>query len=58
MTKEPETQLSTIKKEMTRFLPGYMIPEFFVRMKDLPLNINGKVDAKLLPVIMKEGMAA
>ncbi|MDY6307104.1 MAG: amino acid adenylation domain-containing protein [Oribacterium sp.] len=58
VTKEPETQLSTIKKEMARFLPGYMIPEFFVRMKDLPLNINGKVDAKLLPVIMKEGMAA
>lgn len=55
--KQPEANLSTLKKEMARFLPNYMIPEFFVRMKDLPLNANGKVDAKALPVIMKEGVA-
>ena len=56
--KEPETNLSALKREMARFLPNYMIPEFFVRMRDLPLNANGKVDTKALPIIMKEGVIA
>ena len=58
VTKEAQAALSTIKKEMARFLPAYMIPEFFVRLNDLPLNPNGKVDAKSLPVVLKEGFAA
>ncbi len=53
--KRPNAHLSTLKKEMARFLPNYMIPEFFVRMPDIPLNANGKVDTEALPVIMKEG---
>lgn len=56
--KQTEACLSTLKKEMARFLPAYMIPEFFIRMTDLPLNANGKVDSKALPVIMKEGFIA
>ncbi len=53
--KQPKAHLSTLKKEMARFLPNYMIPEFFVRMTNLPLNANGKVDTDALPIIMKEG---
>lgn len=56
--KQPDVSLSTLKKKMARFLPNYMIPEFFIRMNDLPLNANGKVDKKMLPVIMKEGNVA
>ena len=56
--KQSDTGLSTLKKEMARFLPNYMIPEFFVRMTDIPLNANGKVDSKALPIIMKEGSVA
>ena len=58
VTNEDNASLSTIKKEMARFLPTYMIPEFFIRMKDLPMNANGKVDLKVLPIIMKEGLVA
>ena len=58
VTMGKETSLSVIKKEMAEFLPFYMIPEFFILMQDLPLNANGKVDAKALPVVLKEGMAA
>ena len=58
VTMGKETSLSVIKKEMAEFLPSYMIPEFFILMQDLPLNANGKVDAKALPVVLKEGMAA
>ena len=32
------------------YLPRYMIPAFLVRMKALPLNANGKVDEKRLPL--------
>ncbi len=56
--KDPKAGLSTLKKEMARFLPNYMIPEFFVRMNKLPLNENGKIDVGSLPVIMKEGKIA
>ena len=51
--KQPAANLSTLKKEMARFLPNYMIPEFFVQMADLPLTVNGKVDTNALPIIMK-----
>ncbi len=53
--KRQDASLSALKKEMARFLPDYMIPEFFVRLADLPLNENGKVDAEALPVVMKDG---
>ncbi len=53
--RRPEAKLSDLRNEMARFLPGYMIPEFFVRMDALPLNANGKVDGGALPVVMKEG---
>lgn len=32
-----------------------MIPEFFVKMKQIPLNVNGKPDVSKLPVVMKAG---
>ena len=53
--KQPGVRVSSLKKEMAKFLPDYMIPEFFVRMSELPLNANGKVDSGALPVVMKEG---
>ncbi len=55
---QENASLSTLKKEMARFLPTFMIPEFFVRMRSLPLNANGKVDNALLPLVMKEGAVA
>ncbi len=55
---QEKANLSTLKKEMARFLPGYMIPEFFVRLQEMPLTVNGKVDTARLPLVMKEGIAA
>ncbi|MCC8039427.1 MAG: amino acid adenylation domain-containing protein [Bacteroidales bacterium] len=45
--------LSRLKKKMARFLPPYMIPEFFVRLKAMPLTVNGKVNSRALPKIHK-----
>jgi amino acid adenylation domain-containing protein len=39
----------TLKDYLARSLPDYMIPAFFVLMKNIPLTSNGKVDKKALP---------
>ena len=36
-------------KLLSPYLPGYMIPQCFVRISKIPLNPNGKVDKKKLP---------
>lgn len=41
------------EKEMRDFLKGYLneniLPSFFIRLQEFPLNINGKIDRKRLP---------
>jgi len=48
-------KLSTIKKELEKNLTPFMIPEFIVKMPNIPLNTNGKPDIAKLPIVMKEG---
>ncbi|MFD6860817.1 amino acid adenylation domain-containing protein, partial [Rhodococcus sp. NPDC060090] len=38
-----------MRSELARMLPSYMIPQGFVTLDAVPLNINGKVDRKALP---------
>ena len=33
---------------LTRSLPDYMLPRWFWRVNDLPLNANGKIDRPTL----------
>lgn len=33
-----------LKEQLSRKLPDYMVPSFFVHIKEFPLNQNGKVD--------------
>lgn len=44
-----------IKKMMKSELSDFMIPEFFVAVKDIPVNQHGKVDMHALPIVLKEG---
>lgn len=43
-----EIKDTDLRKILKHNLPDYMIPRFFVRMGELPKNINGKLDRKSL----------
>ncbi|HYZ16696.1 MAG TPA: amino acid adenylation domain-containing protein [Candidatus Acidoferrum sp.] len=40
----------TLRRALLRSLPAYMVPDSVVVLDDLPLNDNGKVDRKRLPL--------
>ena len=42
------TDSEEIKKEISKKLPSYMIPSFFVKLDKLPVNANGKLDRSAL----------
>ena len=50
---EESNNIINIKSKMKEYLPEFMIPEYFVRMNEFPLTLNGKINKKELPVIMK-----
>ncbi len=39
----------TLKSKLIEKLTDYMIPSYFVRLEEFPLNFNGKIDKKALP---------
>lgn len=47
--------LHNIKSYLKSELSDFMVPEFFVEVRDIPLNQHGKVDMNALPIVMKEG---
>ena len=40
---------SNLRETLSRHLPDYMIPSYFIRLEKLPLTSNGKIDRKALP---------
>jgi amino acid adenylation domain-containing protein/non-ribosomal peptide synthase protein (TIGR01720 family) len=41
--------ISEMREYLSRELPDYMIPQYFVKLKELPLTSNGKINRKELP---------
>lgn len=50
--------ISRIKSFLSSRLADYMVPEFFVKMDEIPLTRRGKVNDRALPIVMKEGSVA
>lgn len=50
-TAEKTVDISELKKYMASVIPSYMIPTAFMQMKELPLDMNSKIDRRSLPDI-------
>ncbi|MCK4258505.1 MAG: non-ribosomal peptide synthase/polyketide synthase [Halanaerobiales bacterium] len=44
-----EISISDLKKYLSKELPDYMIPQYFVILENMPVTANGKIDRKALP---------
>ncbi|AMP97960.1 non-ribosomal peptide synthase [Pedobacter cryoconitis] len=40
-----------LKKYLTKYLPDYMIPMYYISLGEFPLTPNGKIDRKALPPV-------
>ncbi|MCP4150089.1 MAG: amino acid adenylation domain-containing protein, partial [bacterium] len=45
-----EKSISQLREFLSKQLPDYMIPSYFVPLQKLPLTPNGKIDRKALPL--------
>ncbi len=50
LSEQQNTSVSAWKKALEKHLPSYMIPSQFFVLKQWPLNNNGKIDRKALPL--------
>ncbi|MFM7717331.1 MAG: AMP-binding enzyme, partial [Microcystis sp.] len=48
--KSPSLGIGELRRFLQQQLPAYMVPSAFVILSDFPLNNNGKIDRKNLPV--------
>jgi tyrocidine synthetase-3 len=55
---EKEWKITALRELLLKKLPDYMIPTYFVRVKEIPLNASGKVNRKALPAPSFHGSAA
>mgnify|MGYP001325421780 CR=1 FL=1 len=44
LTSQEELNISSIKSNLKQFLPDYMIPSHFIRLEEMSLTANGKID--------------
>ncbi|MBR0278477.1 MAG: AMP-binding protein [Synergistaceae bacterium] len=44
-----QNEISAVKEEAAKYLADYMIPDIFMRIAEMPRNLNGKIIRKDLP---------
>ena len=45
-----DTEITGLREYLKDHLPPYMVPGYYVHLETFPLNNNGKIDRKLLPI--------
>ncbi|HDX9576229.1 TPA: AMP-binding protein, partial [Bacillus mobilis] len=50
-TAKGQLNISTIKEEIRKDLPDYMIPAYMMQIEKIPVTRNGKLDKRALPEI-------
>ena len=55
-TSEDSLDIDTIRQNLSKRLPSYMVPYYFIELEELPLTPNGKIDKKALPDPQAEGI--
>ena len=55
---ETDLTASELRDRLSENLPDYMVPSYFVKMKEFPLTPSGKVDRKALPEPSTDAKAA
>lgn len=48
-TSKAEIEENQLKEHLSRTLADYMVPNFYVRLNEMPRNANGKIDKNRLP---------
>ena len=46
---DKDYSIGELRKQLKSFLPDYMIPSYYMKLDNIPLTINGKVDKRSLP---------
>jgi acyl carrier protein len=49
LAKEREFIVSELRESLSKELPDYMVPSYFVPLEQIPLTPNGKIDQRALP---------
>lgn len=48
-TETAPVDVAQLRSHLAEYLPAAMIPAYFVRLDEFPLNLNGKIDVQALP---------
>ncbi|MFW0738273.1 MupA/Atu3671 family FMN-dependent luciferase-like monooxygenase [Flavobacterium sp. T12S277] len=51
---DEEIDFTTLREFLKSDLPDYMIPENFIRIKEIPVTVNGKADTKKLRLLKND----
>ena len=49
-----EVDYESVRTQLLKYLPYYMIPAYFIKLDKIPQNVNGKTDKKSLQLPKKE----
>ena len=46
-----KSAINELRKYLSKSLPKYMVPSYYIALDDLPYTPNGKIDKKSLPFL-------